>query len=136
LGICAILLGFSACGSTKDEGGPTITKFAFDQQFPADPYTAVFSFAFEAGASSVGLGTANFYVGATDKPVQLKLGDLLAASGLPRTSKSGELGAALRFSSTDIKDGSQVDMALVLVDDNGKKSNRAHVRLQFNLPAQ
>jgi hypothetical protein len=128
------MLGFVACGTTKDEGGPTITKFKFEQQFPADPYTAVFSFAFEAGASGVGLGFAEFYVGSSDKPVRLKLGDLLAASGLPRTARSGELGAALRFSSTDIKDGSQVDMSLVLVDDNLKKSNRAKVRLQFNLP--
>lgn len=82
----------------------------------------------------MGLGYAEFYVGASEKPVRLKLGDLLAASGLARTAKTGELGAALRFSSDDIKDGSQVDMALLLIDDNGKKSNRAHVRLEFDLP--
>ncbi|MCC6807710.1 MAG: hypothetical protein IT381_09820 [Deltaproteobacteria bacterium] len=122
------------CGQKKDKGGPSITKFKFEQQFPADPYTAVFSFAFQAGDVGVGLGFAEFYVGSGDKPVKLKLGDLLAASGLPRTAKSGELGAALRFASKDIKDGAQVDMALVLVDDDEKRSNRAHVRLEFDLP--
>ncbi len=129
-----LFLVFAGCGSQKDEGGPTITAFQFDRQFPGDPYTAVLSFAFQAGDKGVGLGYAEFYTGGDAPVAKLKLGDLLAASGLARTAKAGEIGAALRFTASDIKDGSQVELSLVLVDDNNKRSNRAHVRLEFDLP--
>lgn len=125
-----------ACGDDgRDPEGATVTDFRFDGQFPSDPFTVVFSFAFEAGEAGLGeRGQAQFFVGSSTTPVTLRMADLFASSDVPRTARGGELGAAFRFSGDDIPDGAVVNMSLQLVDDAGKRSNKATVQMKFDFP--
>jgi hypothetical protein len=120
------------CPNKSSPLGPLITDFKFEQQFPSDPYTAVFSFQFQSQSASITGGSAEFYVGTSQTPVTVKMSELMSASGLGKTARAGDVGAALRFSRDNIREGQVVDMRLQLVDETSLRSNCARVSLLFN----
>ncbi len=134
LATCVMAACVPECPEQSDENGPTITGFQFEQQFPSDPYTAVFGFSYQTEGAALGEGIAEFYVGSSQTPVKVKIAELMSASGVDRTSLAADLGAALRFSRENINDGDIVEMRLQLVDDEGLRSNCARVSLRFDFP--
>jgi len=119
-----------SCGNNGDPNGPRITSFSYVGQLPADKSTVIFSFSFTSSDGSLGAGKADFYVGDQTQPLELMMKDLLASAGVPNNATKGEVGAALRFTSS-VPSGSAVNLALQLIDAQGRHSNRAEVTLQI-----